>query len=232
MNAKSVWQKLSFQIPKSPYDVTFSIITTLNLTDLDRKLSDYEKFQSMEVVAISLTIHQTDQPSLYRLFTNQLAIPVCNGWLDEFADLMDGAENIFTFNQTVQYGCLRKYFPSEQRMIYWQFITFDLFTIIKAATKQWCSLQSLLAENGLAGSFHSNQLGVTQAARDQNWEQMVCQSFDHLDAICALHTLVKRRVEVNYLESVWKEVEGEGRKEKKAQVKSLSLLQHLHSLSG
>lgn len=223
------WNEVSFQSMRGcDYSVTFAIATRTGLYDFDRKskLSEFEKFRTIQVfgIAVVVTNTSTGEEILKIYAPPELGedVLVSNGWIEEFSQLLDGARAIVTFHSAYQYGVLRKYLPFEQRMIYWQFLTFDLFELIKSRTKQWCSLRDLLWQNDLAREHQPDQRAPTMFAAQNNWDGAFDALIKQVKAIAALTRQLGGTKSLKYLQGDWKEIEP-GRKEKVNTTRELSL---------
>lgn len=217
--------------PVEPYNVTFYVGTAQGLHDFDRqKLSEYDKMQRTEVTSIVTLVNGRD----LRLYVPPEAkgVAACNGWVDEFAELLDGATTITTFNGCYQYGALRKYLPFEQRMIYWQLCTFDLCKIIRGRTKDWVSLRDFLWHNSLDGQYQIDGTAATRFYQRKMWGKSIEHVIAQAQAVQALGDLVASKHPhhtIFHPHSEFHET-SPGTKQKITTIAQIDLHQEFHSL--
>jgi hypothetical protein len=108
------------------------------------------------------------------------------GWVNEFAALMDGAGGMVTFNADEQYGVLRKYWPAEQRSMYWRMRTLDLYGITKKKQRSWTGpkLRDVLEMNDI--KLRPNMMVAAEALRRCDYYAVVNSARLHAEAMHAI----------------------------------------------
>lgn len=212
--------------------ITLNPIFSAGARNQDKHLSEYEKNQLIDILAIGALVDfqeemktavNKDNISIPRQGTVKLLFTTLENilvWastsrsgpvypLSHLFPLMDKAQVMECFNGEWICGLFRKYMAFEQRMVYWRFRMRDIFLLIKETQNIWPSMKDLCSLNQVEAPPYINdhQKEKMPTAQGQSLVNMIQSIVSGAQRVRELYDQIETTQKVCYLHKKQNKVE-------------------------
>lgn len=132
--------------------VAIALVTDMVPWKMDKSLTDMEKYDKIQALVLCAIVNgDTKKP---QFFVAPAVAPLfqpgtVGSIVTDLPKLLNDAKHIVTFNSDFLYASLRKYYPTQQQMVFWRLRTRDLFAYIKRSKGVWPAFRDLIEYNGV-----------------------------------------------------------------------------------